>query len=215
MIARREDPHPGRAAHLHRHRRAPLPGVRHRSHPTPTSRTSKRSIEDEAAARQRDLRRQRHRPREPPVRVVRDQHRMAHNSCSPRTISSPGHDSSVSTVNSPRAEPKRLRYCLLHTAGIITRSARRSTLRLAANWPWRDQLVTAFACLRALPISRVDQHHRARHPASLDRTRPRTVPPAPPAVRPHPGASRHVDNTPVPNTDLPAHLNTGPTERPG
>ena len=50
------------------------------------------------------------------------------------------------------AEPKRLRYCLLHTAGIITRSARRSTLRLAANWPWTDQLVTAFARSHTLPL---------------------------------------------------------------
>ena len=51
-----------------------------------------------------------------------------------------------------RAEPKRLRYCLLHTAGIITRSARRSTLRLAANWPWTDQLVAAFARSHTLPL---------------------------------------------------------------
>lgn len=50
------------------------------------------------------------------------------------------------------AEPKRLRYCLLHTAGIITRSARRSTLRLAANWPWAEQLANAFARVRAIPI---------------------------------------------------------------
>jgi hypothetical protein len=45
------------------------------------------------------------------------------------------------------AEPKRLRYTLLHTAGILTRSARRTTLRVAAGWPWADQLVTAFARL--------------------------------------------------------------------
>jgi len=50
------------------------------------------------------------------------------------------------------AEPKRLRYCLLHTAGIITRSARRTTLRLATNWPWTNHLVTAFTRLRTLPI---------------------------------------------------------------
>ena len=49
-----------------------------------------------------------------------------------------------------RAEPKRLRYCLLHAAGVIARSGRRTRLRLAANWPWADQLVTAFARVRAL-----------------------------------------------------------------
>ncbi len=43
-----------------------------------------------------------------------------------------------------RAEPKRLRYCLLHTAGLITRGQRRVTLRLAATWPWADQLAAAF-----------------------------------------------------------------------
>jgi hypothetical protein len=42
------------------------------------------------------------------------------------------------------AEPKRLRYCLLHTAGRITRTSRRTTCRLAANWPWTPDLVTAF-----------------------------------------------------------------------
>lgn len=45
------------------------------------------------------------------------------------------------------AEPKRLRYTLLHTAAILTRSARRTTLRVAAGWPWADQLVNAFARL--------------------------------------------------------------------
>lgn len=46
-----------------------------------------------------------------------------------------------------RAEPKRLRYTLLHTAAMLVRSARRTTLRIAAGWPWADQLVTAFARL--------------------------------------------------------------------
>jgi len=46
-----------------------------------------------------------------------------------------------------RAEPKRLRYTLLHSAGIITRSARRTTLRLAQSWPWAEELVAAFGRL--------------------------------------------------------------------
>lgn len=45
------------------------------------------------------------------------------------------------------AEPKRLRYTLLHTAGVLIRSARRTTLRLAANWPWATDLVAAFTRL--------------------------------------------------------------------
>jgi hypothetical protein len=51
-----------------------------------------------------------------------------------------------------RAEPKRLRYCLLHTAGVITRSGRRTSLRLAEGWPWAEQLATAFHRLRTLPL---------------------------------------------------------------
>jgi len=42
------------------------------------------------------------------------------------------------------AEPKRLRYCLLHTAARVARTGRRTTCRLASNWPWTPELVTAF-----------------------------------------------------------------------
>jgi hypothetical protein len=49
-----------------------------------------------------------------------------------------------------RAQPKRLRYCLLHAAAIIVRSGRRIWLRIAAHWPWTDQLVDAFTRVRAL-----------------------------------------------------------------
>jgi Transposase DDE domain group 1 len=46
-----------------------------------------------------------------------------------------------------RAEPKRLRYSLLHTAGVLVHSARRTTLRIAQGWPWADDLVAAFTRL--------------------------------------------------------------------
>ena len=51
-----------------------------------------------------------------------------------------------------RAEPKRLRYTLLHTAGRLTRTARQSFLRLQNNWPWAEELTAAFARLEALPL---------------------------------------------------------------
>ena len=51
-----------------------------------------------------------------------------------------------------RAEPKRLRYCLLHTAGIIARSGRRTRLRLAAGWPWVNELVGAFDRVRLMRL---------------------------------------------------------------
>jgi len=49
------------------------------------------------------------------------------------------------------AEPKKLRYRLLHVAAKLTRTARTTTLRIAAGWPWTDDLVTAFQRLAALP----------------------------------------------------------------
>jgi Transposase DDE domain group 1 len=52
-----------------------------------------------------------------------------------------------------RAEPKRLRYTLFHAAGIIVHSGRRARLRIAAGWPWADQLVDAFTRVHALAPS--------------------------------------------------------------
>jgi hypothetical protein len=43
-----------------------------------------------------------------------------------------------------RAEPKRLRYCLLHAAGSVARTGRRTRLRIAETWPWATDLVHAF-----------------------------------------------------------------------
>ena len=50
------------------------------------------------------------------------------------------------------AEPKRLRQRLLHVAGKVVRSARRTTLRLPRSWPWAEALVAAFARLRSLAV---------------------------------------------------------------
>jgi hypothetical protein len=49
------------------------------------------------------------------------------------------------------AEPKKLRYRLLHVAARITRTARRTRLAIAANWPWTDALTSAFSKVMALP----------------------------------------------------------------
>ncbi|MEV7624089.1 IS1380 family transposase [Actinoplanes sp. NPDC089786] len=49
------------------------------------------------------------------------------------------------------AEPKKLRYRLLHVAAKLTRTARTTTLRIAAGWPWTTDLVRAFERLAALP----------------------------------------------------------------
>jgi hypothetical protein len=50
------------------------------------------------------------------------------------------------------AEPKTLRYRLLHVAARIVRHARRRILRLQRSWPWAAELAQAFARLRALPM---------------------------------------------------------------
>ena len=49
------------------------------------------------------------------------------------------------------AEPKRLRYRLLHVAGRLAFHARTATLHLPVAWPWAGQLAAAFKRLNALP----------------------------------------------------------------
>ena len=50
------------------------------------------------------------------------------------------------------AEPKTLRYRLLHVAARVVRHARRRILRLQRSWPWAINLARAFTRLRALPL---------------------------------------------------------------
>ncbi len=51
-----------------------------------------------------------------------------------------------------KAEPKTLRYRLLHVAARLTHGQRRVWLRIQRSWPWARDLAAAFARLRALPI---------------------------------------------------------------
>ncbi|MGH9156699.1 MAG: IS1380 family transposase, partial [Acidimicrobiales bacterium] len=50
------------------------------------------------------------------------------------------------------AEPKRLRYCLLHAAARVARSGRRTYLRVQENWPWAKELAAAFDRLHSLVL---------------------------------------------------------------
>jgi Transposase DDE domain group 1 len=52
-----------------------------------------------------------------------------------------------------KAEPKRLRYQLLHVAGRLAFHGRRGKLRLQHDWPWAEQLLAAFQKLKALPAA--------------------------------------------------------------
>jgi hypothetical protein len=58
----------------------------------------------------------------------------------------------VLTGDLASAEPKRLRYALLHTAGRLTTTSRKTRLRLQSEWPWAAALADAFATLRSLPL---------------------------------------------------------------
>jgi hypothetical protein len=50
-----------------------------------------------------------------------------------------------------RAEPKALRYRILHAAARLVRGGRRRTLQIPRTWPWADAIVTAWARISALP----------------------------------------------------------------
>jgi Transposase DDE domain group 1 len=60
----------------------------------------------------------------------------------------------ILTLDGPlsRAEPKRLRYTLLHAAGKLSKGGRQVTLHLSQDWPWARQLAAAFDALAALPL---------------------------------------------------------------
>jgi hypothetical protein len=50
-----------------------------------------------------------------------------------------------------KAEPKRLRYTILHVAGRLAFHGRKAKLHLPSTWPWATALRGAFQKLRALP----------------------------------------------------------------
>jgi hypothetical protein len=49
------------------------------------------------------------------------------------------------------AEPKRLRYRILHTAARLVHGQRRRWLRIPSTWPWADQITAAFTQITAIP----------------------------------------------------------------
>ncbi len=76
-----------------------------------------------------------------------------------------------------RAEPKTLRYRLLHVTARITRGQRKVFLRLAEHWPWALALARTFpdACGRS--HSRPDsQHNRHLAPPTKSTETPDTAP---------------------------------------
>jgi hypothetical protein len=50
-----------------------------------------------------------------------------------------------------KAEPKALRYRVLHAAGRLVHGGRRRRLKIQATWPWADAITTAWRRIDALP----------------------------------------------------------------
>ncbi len=50
-----------------------------------------------------------------------------------------------------KAEPKTLRYRVLHAAARLVRGGRRRLLKVAETWPWADPIVTAWQRVQAIP----------------------------------------------------------------
>jgi hypothetical protein len=50
-----------------------------------------------------------------------------------------------------KAEPKTLRYRVLHTAARLVRGGRRRRLKIQATWPWADAITAAWQRIDALP----------------------------------------------------------------
>jgi hypothetical protein len=50
-----------------------------------------------------------------------------------------------------RAEPKLLRFWMLHVAARLTHSARRRQLRIPTSWPWAAKIVDAFQRIMIIP----------------------------------------------------------------
>jgi Transposase DDE domain group 1 len=50
-----------------------------------------------------------------------------------------------------KAEPKTLRYRVLHAAGKLTRGGRRRRLKIPRTWPWAPAIAAAWARISALP----------------------------------------------------------------
>jgi hypothetical protein len=53
------------------------------------------------------------------------------------------------------AEPKRLRYRILHTAARLVHGQRRRRLRIPTIWPWAQQITTAYTRIMTIPRTRL------------------------------------------------------------
>src|SRR5215475_14411681 len=82
-----------------------------------------------------------------------------------------------------KAEPKTLRYRILHAAGRLARGGRRRRLKISATWPWAQAITAAWDRITAIPQPPLPAPNR---PCDHGRSRPsgaRGTPAARPASR--------------------------------
>ena len=162
---------------LLRRRRTPLSALRHRPTPKRTSPSSKPSIRGRGRCERNICDLKDTGLAKFPSRAVSPSTRCGSPWCSWRATCSAWMKGLCLEGALAKAEPKRLRYTLLHTAGLMVRSARRTTVRIAAGWPWADEIVGASGDYRAGPPPSPDltaAHWRHPHARPLARTRSET-----------------------------------------
>ena len=86
-----------------------------------------------------------------------------------------------------KAEPKTLRYRVLHTAGKLVRGGRRRRLKIPATWPWAEAIATAWApghspATHTLTSGKQSLRYRRSNPGACGT--PATGPPAGPPSYP-------------------------------
>ena len=84
------------------------------------------------------------------------------------------------------AEPKRLRYRVLHTAAQLAHTARQTRLRLPTSWPWGQRARHRVQTRRVPPATHLTPRRRHRH----RNARPRWD--NPPAHDPWPDTPQHA-----------------------
>ena len=152
VIVRRERPHPGAQLDAFEEaRRLALHRVRHR-HRVRAARPPRRPPPRARPGRGPHPLREGHRPRPLPVPVVRDQRRLADRRHARRRPARLDPAPAPARRTCAKAEPKTLRYRLLHVAARLTRGQRRLWLRIQRSWPWAHDLAAAFARLATLPV---------------------------------------------------------------
>ena len=94
--------------------------------------------------------RQGHGPSPAPLARVRHQCRLVHRRRDRRGPARLAADPRPLDRDLATAEPKRLRYRVLHTTARLIRGQRQRWLRIHSRWPWADQITAAFTRIAAI-----------------------------------------------------------------